>query len=230
MYVERPAGVRDGMEGFARSTTETPPNRAGEEQRGVGRWWLAIVGFFWRCLGDQQLARHRYLFSPMSRCQRAVVARAWWSSEARLGIAIKSSCDKNGCDVLVGKQLMRPAFRCRMAAVRSLNDFIIPGKPLRYNPPRVVITLPAHRRRLRSRRRVVFLVFNEDRLESFPRPKVRRVDFFQAGGVPIWSRARWRPARLHRSRNGGKQRLQVRLELFCAAGPSTAAKAFVVGP
>jgi hypothetical protein len=37
MYVERSAGVRDGMEGFARSTTETPPNRAGEEQSGVGR-------------------------------------------------------------------------------------------------------------------------------------------------------------------------------------------------
>ena len=89
-----------------------------EEQSGVGRWWLAIVG--WRCLGDQQLARHRYLFSPMSRSQRAVVARAWWSSAARLDCdkisCDKISCDKNGCDVLVGKQLMRPAFRCRMAA------------------------------------------------------------------------------------------------------------------
>ena len=42
MYVERPAGVRDGMEGFARSTTETPPNRAGEEQSGVGSGGLRL--------------------------------------------------------------------------------------------------------------------------------------------------------------------------------------------
>ena len=69
----------------------------------------------------------------------------------------------------------------------ALHDLVIAGKPLRYsaNPPRAVSTLPANRRRLRARRRVIFLVFNEGRLESFPRPKVRRVDFSQAGGVPI---------------------------------------------
>src|SRR6476469_8149261 len=86
----------------------------------------------------------------------------------------------------------------------KLHDLVIPGKPLRYsaNPPRAVSTLPANRRRLRSRRRVIFLVLNEGRFESFPRPKVRRADFSQAGSVPIRSRARRRPARLHRSRYG----------------------------
>ena len=52
------------------------------------------------------------------------------------------------------------------------------------------------------RRRVVLLVLNEDWFESFPRPEVRRADFSQAGSVPIWSRARRRPACLRRSRDG----------------------------
>ena len=43
----------------------------------------------------------------------------------------------------------------------------------------------ANRRRLRRRLRVVFLVLDEDRFESFPRPKVRSADFSQAGHVPI---------------------------------------------
>jgi hypothetical protein len=35
MSAERSAGVGDGMEAFALGGTETPPNRAGEEESGV---------------------------------------------------------------------------------------------------------------------------------------------------------------------------------------------------
>jgi len=35
MSAEKSAGVRDGMEAFALSTTKTPPNCAGQEQSGI---------------------------------------------------------------------------------------------------------------------------------------------------------------------------------------------------
>jgi hypothetical protein len=48
------------------------------------------------------------------------------------------------------------------------------------------ISLPlADRRRPRRRCGMILPVLNEDRLEGFFRPKFRRADFFQAGGVPI---------------------------------------------
>jgi len=39
MSAEKSAGVRDGMEAFALSTTKTPPNCAGQEQSGIKRHW-----------------------------------------------------------------------------------------------------------------------------------------------------------------------------------------------
>jgi hypothetical protein len=96
------------------------------------------------------------------------------------------------------RRYAQPDSRWRAASDFSLrasatDDLVVAGKPLPYSAnqarrnsgPSAVSTTPANRRRLRSPRRVIFLVLNEDRFESFPRPKVRRVDFSQARGVPI---------------------------------------------
>jgi len=50
---------------------------------------------------------------------------------------------------------------------------------------------------------MILLVLSEDRLEGFLWPKFRGADLLQARGVPIKSRARRRPAGLHRLRDGG---------------------------
>src|SRR5262245_14805118 len=49
---------------------------------------------------------------------------------------------------------------------------------------------------------MVLLVLNENRLESFLWPEFRSADFLQAGGIPIESRARRRPACRHGFRDG----------------------------
>src|SRR6516165_4219742 len=59
-----------------------------------------------------------------------------------------------------------------------------------------------NRRWALGRRRMILLVLIEDRFKGFLWPKFRRADFFQAGSVPIQSRARHGLAGLHRLGDG----------------------------
>jgi hypothetical protein len=59
------------------------------------------------------------------------------------------------------------------------------NKRTRDKEKRQISPLLADRRRPRRRCGMILPVLNEDRLEGFFRPKFRRADFFQAGGVPI---------------------------------------------
>ena len=59
---------------------------------------------------------------------------------------------------------------------------------------------------------IVVVVWGEKRLERFLRPKFRRADLFQTGGVPVKPGGRQRPSSLHRFRDGidiGRFRVDV---------------------